>query len=252
MHILPQTDEGGVCAMWKKSVWVIVPVVLAVLLSLLANGGAVPADGGASIPAGEKYVALTFDDGPRCSTTERLLDGLKERGVCATFFLIGQQIESNASLVERMASEGHQVGNHTWSHQRLEGIDAAAAAQEVERTEAVLEDLLGEGEYWLRPPYGQVMDGLEDSFGVPMIKWSVDPRDWESRDAEKVSKAILKDVKPNSIILLHDIYPTSVDAALKVVDTLQEEGYWFVTVEELLYLNGVTPEAGEMYGTGRG
>lgn len=230
----------------------IVPIIILALLTALClpGGEAIPADGGAEIPAGEKYVALTFDDGPRRGTTERLLDGLKERGAKATFFLIGQQIEDNAALVARMAEEGHQIGNHTWSHQRLDGILPDEAAQEVARTEAALEALLGGGEYWLRPPYGQVAEGVE--LGVPMVKWCVDPRDWESRDAEKVTRAILDCVEPNSIILLHDIYSTSVDAALRVVDRLQEEGYWFVTVEELLWLNGVTPEAGRMYRTGKG
>ena len=230
----------------------IVPIIILALLTALClpGGEAMPADGGAEIPAGEKYVALTFDDGPRRGTTERLLDGLKERGAKATFFLIGQQIEDNAALVARMAEEGHQIGNHTWSHQRLDGILPDEAAQEVARTEAALEALLGGGEYWLRPPYGQVAEGVE--FRVPMVKWCVDPRDWESRDAEKVTRAILDCVEPNSIILLHDIYSTSVDAALRVVDRLQEEGYWFVTVEELLWLNGVTPEAGRMYRTGKG
>ena len=149
-----------------------------------------------------------------------------------------------------MAQEGHQIGNHTWSHQRLDGAHPDEAAQEVERTEAALEALLGGGEYWLRPPYGQVSEDAD--FGVPLVKWSVDPRDWESRDAGKVTRAILEHVEPGSIILLHDIYPTSVDAALRVVDQLQAEGYWFVTVEELLWLNGVTPEAGTMYRTGTG
>jgi len=208
--------------------------------------------GTAALPAGEKYVALTFDDGPKRGTTDRLLDGLKERGATATFFLIGEQIEANADLVGRMQAEGHQIGNHTWSHQRLDGAAPDQAAQEVERTEAALEAVLGGGEYWLRPPYGQVNAGEEENLGVPLVKWSVDPRDWESRNAEKVTRAILENVEPNSIILLHDIYPTSVDAALRVVDRLQAEGYWFVTVEELLRLNGIEPEAGVMYRTGRG
>ncbi len=231
---------------------ILILALAAAAAACLAGDRIVPADGGAAIPAGEKYVALTFDDGPREGTTDRLLDGLKQRGVKATFFLIGQQIEHNADLVTRMAEEGHQIGNHTWSHQRLDGATPDQAAQEVERTEAALESLLGGGEYWLRPPYGQVSAGTEAGFGVPMVKWSVDPRDWESRNTEKVTREILKYVEPNSIILLHDIYPTSVDAALRVVDRLQEEGYWFVTVEELLRLNGVTPEAGEMYRTGKG
>ena len=234
--------------MAKKSVLIFIAAALAMLCA--GGSGAVPVEGGAEIPMGEKYVALTFDDGPRRGTTDRLLDGLKERGASATFFLIGQQIGENADLVARMAEEGHQIGNHTWSHQRLDSVSPEAAAREVEQTEAALEALLGGGEYWLRPPYGQVSEGAD--FGVPLVKWCVDPRDWESRNTEKVTRAILDNVEPNSIILLHDIYPTSVDAALKVVDRLQEEGYWFVTVEELLWLNGVTPEAGRMYRTGKG
>lgn len=227
-------------------------LALALCLAGIGQETAVLTEGTAALPAGEKYVALTFDDGPRQGTTDRLLDGLKQRGVKATFFLIGQQIEANADLVTRMAEEGHQIGNHTWSHQRLDGAAPDQAAQEVERTEAALEAVVGGGEYWLRPPYGQVNAGEEESLGVPLVKWSVDPRDWESRNTDKVTRAILENVEPNSIILLHDIYPTSVDAALRVVDQLQEEGYWFVTVEELLRLNGVTPKAGEMYRTGKG
>ena len=85
-----------------------------------------------------------------------------------------------------------------------------------------------------------------------MVKWSLDTRDWESRNTEKIVKKALDEVKPNSIILLHDIYPTSVDAALKLVDILQERGYLFVTVEELLRLNGIMPQAGAFYRTGTG
>lgn len=236
--------------MGKRPMGCLMIAVLAMALALLlSNREAVLAEGGAEIPAGEKYVALTFDDGPRQGTTDRLLDGLKERGAKATFFLIGSQIGDHAGLVRRMAEEGHQIGNHTWNHQRLEGTGAEC---EVRLTENALEELLGGGDYWLRPPYGYVSEGAEASFGVPLVKWSVDPRDWESRNTEKVTEAILRDVRPNSIILLHDIYPTSVDAALRVVDRLQEEGYWFVTVEELLLLNGVKPEVGKMYRTGSG
>ena len=198
----------------------------------------------------EQVIYLTFDAGFEAGYTPKLLDILKAHDVPAAFFVVGNYLETRPDLVKRMAEEGHQVGNHTWSHQRLDSVLPDAAAQEVARTDAALEALLGEGEYWLRPPYGQVAEGAD--FDVPMVKWSVDPRDWESRDTGKVTQAILDCVKPNSILLLHDIYPTSVEAALRVVDRLQEEGYWFVTVEELLWLNGVTPEPGRMYRTGRG
>ena len=221
----------------------------ALLLALCGAAAVRPlaASGEAEIPA-VRYVALTFDDGPHPGTTDRLLDGLAQRGIQATFFLIGGQAQAEPELVRRMALAGHQVGNHTWSHVYLDR--AADAMEEISRTDALLRQLLGEGTYWLRPPYGQISEGLEVS--VPMVKWSVDPRDWESRDKDKVVAAILEAVHDNAIILLHDIYPTSVDAALEAADILTAQGYRFLTVEELLAVNGVTPQPGVLYRTGTG
>ena len=234
--------------MWKKRLLFLCLSGLA--LWAAADGEALPADAAAELPAEVKYIALTFDDGPRRETTARLLDGLRERGASATFFLVGEEIQGNEDLVQRMKAEGHQVGNHTWSHVRLGGTTPETAGQEVRMTEEALRELLGEEGYWLRPPYGLIDEGMEIS--VPMVKWSVDPRDWEQRNTAQVTRAVLRDVRPNSIILLHDIYPTSVEAALRIVDALEEEGYWFVTVEELLRLNGITPEAGVLYRSGKG
>ena len=215
-----------------------------------AGGRSVPAAGEAELTEEPSYVALTFDDGPRQGTTDRLLDGLRQRGASATFFLIGSGIAGKEDLVKRMEAEGHQVGNHTWSHVRLQGADPATISKELQATDTLLKDLLGEGSYWLRPPYGLMTPGTEQAIPVPMVKWSVDPRDWESRNTEQVVRSVLSSVKPNSIILLHDIYETSVEAALQIVDTLQQEGYQFVTVQELLAINGVTPEPGVLYSRG--
>ena len=210
------------------------------------RGVAVAADAAVSIPE-SKYVALTFDDGPRAGTTDVLLDGLYERGVPATFFLIGEQIGTNADLVRRMAAEGHQVGNHTWSHVRLGEAADAEVRRQVGETDALLQGLLGEGDYWVRVPYGLVGDRQRKLFSQPLIQWSVDPEDWRVRDAEKVTDAVLSVVEPGDIILLHDSLETSVEAALRIVDALQEQGYTFVTVRELLERSGVTPEAGIRY-----
>ena len=209
--------------------------------------GAQPATGGAQLPAGEKYVALTFDDGPKAGTTDVLLDGLLERRASATFFLIGRQIEANQALVERMAAEGHQVGNHTWNHTRLEGADAALISREVGQTDRLLRELLGPGEYWVRPPYGGVDETVRGTVTVPMVKWSVDPRDWESLNADQVVQAVMEAVEPNSIILLHDIYPESVDAALQIVDCLHAQGYYFCTIDQLFAARGLSLDPGEVY-----
>ena len=228
-------------------------VWLCVSLLLLRVGEApanLAADGAAQIPAETNYVALTFDDGPRRGTTDRLLEGLKERGASATFFLVGERIAGNEALVKRMQTEGHQIGNHTWSHVRLLGAGEQVICEEVRKTEAALEKLLGAGTYWLRPPYGQMDEKERKLIAVPMVQWSVDPRDWELKNKDKVVQAVLEAAKPNAIILLHDIYPTSVDAALGIVDTLQKQGYWFVTVEELLKLNGIEAQPGMIYRAG--
>ncbi|MBE6996437.1 MAG: hydrolase [Ruminococcaceae bacterium] len=228
-------------------------LALAAAAVLLRMGqSAVTADNRTTIPAETKYVALTFDDGPKAGTTDLLLDGLRERGASATFFVVGEQAVIHTDLLRRMQEEGHQVGNHTWSHVRLQGSAPEVRRSEIAQVDALLTEVLGEGMYWLRPPYGQVSPGTEQEISVPMVKWSVDPRDWESRDRKKVVAAVLANTKPNSIILLHDIYPSTVEAALEIVDVLQAQGYVFVTVEELLRLNGVTPQPGVLYRTGTG
>ena len=199
----------------------------------------------------DKVVALTFDDGPRRGTTARLLDGLRERGASATFFLVGERLAGNEDLVLRMQAEGHQVGTHTWSHIRLDGTAPAAQLRDIQAAQNAVCKLLDTDSCWLRPPYGLIDPAVRGGVTVPMVHWSVDPRDWESRDTAMVVRSVLKDVQPGDIILLHDIYPSSVEAALQIVDALEAEGYWFVTVEELLELNGIQPQAGAMYRSGR-
>ena len=196
-----------------------------------------------------KYVALTFDDGPRADTTAPLLDGLAARGVSATFFLIGQQIPGNEDLIRRMAREGHQVGNHTYSHVILEKATDNAIVEEIQKTEVLLEEVLGPGDYWLRPPYGMVDRGRVSLIQTPMIFWSLDPEDWKVLDPDQVTRAVVEAVQPGDIVLLHDFYPSSVEAALEIIDALQPAGYVFVTVEDLFSLYGTSPVLGELYCT---
>ena len=226
---------------------------LVLLMALGCTGGerTVQADASAELTEETRYIALTFDDGPRRSTTTKLLDGLRERGASATFFLVGEQIEANRDLVKRMKAESHQVGNHTWSHVQLQGASKEVVSREIKETDDLLRQVLGESTYCLRPPYGKLDEAQKAQIPVPMVQWSVDSRDWESKNTEKIVKTVLAQAKPNSIILMHDIYPTSVEAALKIVDALQKEGYWFVTVEELLRLNGIEPQAGVLYRSGK-
>lgn len=177
-------------------------------------------------------VALTFDDGPNIYTNE-LLDGLKERGVKATFFVIGQNIENNEETLKRIYKEGHLIGNHTYNHVDLAKTEYKEAQKQIEDTNQYINSLTGYMPEFIRPPYGDWDENLAKETKMSVVLWNVDPKDWKDQNVNIVTARILKNTRPGDIILLHDIFKTSVEAALKVVDALQEKGYEFVTVEEL-------------------
>ena len=192
-------------------------------------------------------IALTFDDGPRRSTTTDLLDGLALRGVKATFFLVGEMIPGNEDLVERMADEGHQIGVHTYDHRKLPALNATDFAAQIGRTRDMLAGITGMDSFFLRPPYGMVDNGVKKRAGVPIILWSIDPEDWNDKNVDRIVEHIVSNAQDGDIILLHDIYQTSVEAALRVVDALHEKGFLFVTVEELAGQRHVELIPGEVY-----
>lgn len=179
-------------------------------------------------------VALTFDDGPHPVYTPQLLDGLNERGVHATFFVVGKNILGNEALLKRMETEGHLIGNHTYSHVKLSELDIARACAEVEKTNALICEVTGKEPEFIRPPFGEWKKAMECRFEMIPVLWDVDPLDWTTKNTALVVERVLKDTKPGDIILLHDYYQSSVDAALEIVDALTERGYKFVTVDELI------------------
>lgn len=202
----------------------------------------VPEPGG-----GQKLAALTFDDGPHPEFTGLLLDGLRERGVKATFFLVGTQIQYAPELVSRMAREGHQIGVHTFSHVSVTGLEQEEFRLQVEGTRRLIYSLLGERELWLRPPYGILDENAQSWADGPVVLWSVDPEDWKDADVKRIKEHIVSCTRDGDIILLHDIYPTSVEAALEAVDELQRQGFQFVTVARLMEERGVVPQSGQVY-----
>ena len=191
-----------------------------------------------------KTIALTFDDGPHPEYTGPLLDGLKERGIKATFFLVGTQIHYAPELVSRMAREGHQIGVHTYSHVTVAGLEQEEFLLQVEGTRRLIYNLLGERELWLRPPYGIVDENTALWADGPLVLWSVDPEDWKDADVSRIRDHIVNHARDGDIILLHDIYPSSVEAALEATDQLREQGFRFVTVARLLEERGIAPESG--------
>ncbi|MDD3252744.1 MAG: polysaccharide deacetylase family protein [Lachnospiraceae bacterium] len=180
------------------------------------------------------FVALTFDDGPDPVCTPKLLDGLKERGVHATFFLMGQSIPGNEALVLRMKEEGHLIGNHSYRHIQLTKAREDSVCEAVEQTEELIASITGERPQYLRPPYGDWNENLECRMNLTTVFWSVDSLDWKLQHTSRIVRRLEQSVGPGDIILMHDIFPTSVEAALQIVDSLQAKGYRFVTVDELL------------------
>lgn len=179
-------------------------------------------------------IAITFDDGPSSRYTGRLLDGLNERNVKASFFLIGENAEENPVLVERIYKEGHLIGNHTYSHVQMTHLSEEAAVREIEKTDQVISAITGEHVAYMRPPFGAWQRELEVRMEVLPVLWSVDPLDWTTENVDEIVSKVVTEVEEGDIILLHDCYASSVEAALRIVDILQKEGYEFVTVDRLL------------------
>lgn len=188
----------------------------------------------AAEPTETKTVALTFDDGPHAEWTPALLDGLKERGVKATFFLMGQNIPGKEQIVERMAEEGHLIGNHSYKHIQLTRAGTEEVCQAIEKTGEMIWELTGAKPQYVRPPYGDWNEELECQTGLTTVLWDVDSLDWKYRDRGRVVEKVCREVEDGDIILMHDIFQTSKDAALDIVDRLLAEGWQFVTVDELL------------------
>ncbi len=182
----------------------------------------------------EKVVALTFDDGPGYKTTMMLLDGLRERNVHATFFLLGEKIEERREVVEKMKEDGHLIGNHTYGHVQLDAINIECAKDEIAKTNNIIQEITGDYPNYIRPPYGCWNRELEDAISLTPVLWTLDTTDWNTRDVERIVNYVIEEVESGDIILMHDIYDTSVAAALEIVDQLQAKGYVFVTVDELL------------------
>ena len=197
---------------------------------------------------GEKYVALTFDDGPSGRYTRRLLEGLEARGVKATFLLCGYRLQEEPKLAKAIHEQGHEIGLHGFSHGDMSKMTAQEVAGEIADTYKLLPE--GCKPVFLRPPggaWGETVRKAAQDAGLALLNWSVDPRDWANHDAQAVQAAVVQSIQDGDVILLHDMCDCSVDAALAIVDTLQAQGFRFVTVSELARLRGITPQPGVMY-----
>ena len=194
------------------------------------------------VPVAGPYVALTFDDGPHASNTPRLLDILRARNVKATFYVIGKNVDLYPGIVRRTVAEGHEIGNHTYTHPKLSGLSNDRVMAEIRKTDEAIVRASGVRPKTLRPPYGALLQSqrqmIHATLGYPTIMWSVDPLDWKRPGASVVTSRIVSGTNNGAIILVHDLHGSSVDAMPATIDTLLRKGYRFVTVSQLLAMGG--------------
>lgn len=224
----------------------LLPVLAALAFLLPHPNGSVETGGAAEVPdAG--LLALTFDDGPRSDTTAALLDGLGERCVTATFFLLGEKVAGREELVERMAREGYEIGIHGYGHVDLTLLTPACLRQQLDCARSVLTPLTGRTRFLIRPPFGFYSACVQKYACAPIIRWSLDTLDWEDRDPERIVAYLSENARDGDIILMHDVYPESVAAALRAVEVLRAQGFEFVTVSELFAAKGIELKDGCVY-----
>lgn len=186
------------------------------------------------------YVAMTFDDGPHATLTPKLLDLLAQKHIKATFFVLGENAERHPEILKRAAAEGHEIGNHSWSHPNLAKLSNESLRSQLQRTEDVIAQAIGSKPKIMRPPYGELTpkqrQWVNREFSYKIILWDVDPLDWKEPGPSVVAQRLIKEAKPGSIMLSHDIHAQTITAMPEVFDALLAKGFKFVTVSELLSL----------------
>lgn len=178
--------------------------------------------------------ALTFDDGPDARYTPLLLDGLKERDIKASFFLLGEKIKQYPELVRRMQEEGHLVGNHTYHHVQLDKLNETKAREEILKTNNLIYETTGHYPQYMRPPFGAWKKNLELCVEMLPVFWTIDTLDWKVQNTDKIIQTVQDEIEDGAIILMHDEYETTIEAALDVADELKRQGYELVTVDKLI------------------
>lgn len=211
--------------------------------SITFKGAAAPAENpvGGAVDPSRPMIALTFDDGPRAAVTNRILDSLAANGGRATFFMVGTSINGNAAVIQRMVSQGCEVANHTNDHKYLSKLGAEGITSQLGAVNQKVAAACGVSPVLMRPPGGYINDNtlaVLKNLGMPAIMWSIDTRDWQHRNPQKTIETVLTQVKDGDIILMHDLYETTAQAAEVLIPELTARGYQLVTVSELASCRG--------------
>lgn len=191
----------------------------------------------------KKIMLFTFDDGPAGNTTIRLLDELRKRDVRVTFFVMGNRVGIYSDIIKREYKEGHTISNHTYTHSDLNLLTDNEVIYEIGNTNKLLEDLLGIKNKYFRPPYGHTNAHILNITNMSSVLWNVDSEDWRYRDANTVYEKIISTAKDGGILLIHDLYETSVDGALRAMDELLRQGYALISLEEAEQLGLINKNA---------
>lgn len=193
-----------------------------------------------SVQTDQMVLAMTFDDGPHPVNTPKLLDILKQRNIKATFFVIGKSAKTYPNIIKRIIAEGHEIGNHTWTHASLTSRSDAQIRSELKQSEDALVAAAGYRPHLVRPPYGAINTRIKQlmfsEFGYATIMWSVDPQDWRRPGVSVVTSRLINGAHNGAILLAHDIHPPTIAAMPGTLDQLLAKGYQFVTVSQLMNL----------------
>ncbi|MDM5210603.1 polysaccharide deacetylase family protein [Peribacillus sp. NJ4] len=182
----------------------------------------------------QKVIALTFDDGPHPSHTMSILEDLNKYDGHATFFVLGSRVQHYPEVLQKMLQQGNEIGNHSWDHPQLTRLSKNKIKDQIEKTQDAVEKATGAGPNLVRPPYGAINDNAREYMeDMKVILWDVDPEDWKERDEKKIVNKVMSKAKDGSIILMHDIYQASAQAAGKIIKQLHDKGYQLVTISEL-------------------
>ncbi len=202
------------------------------------------------IDKSKKMIALTFDDGPNYNTS-KVIDVLNKYDIKATFFVLGSRAINNKDILKKMADSGMEIGNHTYNHLLLTKYDENKIRSEIEDTSEVIYSATKKRPKLLRPSYGSVNNKIKKVANMPIIIWDIDTLDWKYHNSKRITSRIVNKVRDGDIILMHDIYSASLNALSNIIPILQDNGYEFVTIDELFYYKGISLENGKVYGYAR-
>lgn len=195
----------------------------------------------------KKLIAFTFDDGPSYIGTNKLLDNLDKYNARVTFFVLGSRVENYKDTLTKAYKMGNTIGNHTYSHSNLLKLDNYSVMDEIKKTNETIKNITGSETIYLRPPYGNINSDIKNISNMYTILWDLDTEDWKNKDKDRIADYIVSNAHDGAIVLLHDLYETSVDGALLAMERLEKEGYAFVTIDEMIKIKDIQLDINKNY-----